>query len=201
VLWRSRICLLHRLLRCLGLDCSFDAIRILDGVSTFRSMTNPLVASLCGNLNNALPEPFVLGPSVVIQFVTDSAGTALGFLGQFEAVVPSTCATGAPTAVARLGGQGAFGVYSDAPVDSTLPPGPVPAYVQGTTCTWVVTVDQPLGLPRYAMLGWGASSWWCACMLVCTALTPMLDPFPLVHCGPLASTSHWWTCHARVVTP
>jgi hypothetical protein len=126
----------------------FDAIRILEGTSVFQSGRNPLVASLCGTLTpSSLPDPYVLGTSVVIQFVTDSAGTALGFLGQFEAVTPASC-TGT---VSVSPADGAFGLFAARPSGSTLSSTLVPAYVQGAACAWVVAVPQPDNLPGYVI--------------------------------------------------
>lgn len=127
-----------------GLCGRFDAIRLFDGQSVFQSATNPMAASLCGTLTSALPDPYVLGPSMVAQFVTDSAGTGLGFLGQYEAVTPSTCTR--VTAVSES--DGTFGVFSSRPAGSTLTSALVPAYAQGANCSWLVQVLQPSNVVR-----------------------------------------------------
>jgi hypothetical protein len=80
----------------------------------------------------------------MLQFVTDSAGTALGFVAQVEAVRPARCPQAANVTV---GGPstvpGPFGVFAPVPPGSTLDLDLVPAYAQGQACSWAVHVERP----------------------------------------------------------
>ncbi len=80
------------------------------------------------------------------QFVTDSAGTALGFIAHYEAVTPASCAASTTaTADGTL-----FGVYAPRPANSTLPMSLVPVYEQSAQCLWLMQFNRPAGVaPRH----------------------------------------------------
>ena len=133
-------------------SCLFDALRVFDSVapalplphatSVFQSANVSMVAVLCGNYNNSLPDPYVLGSSSMLALATDTAGTARGFIAVAQAVTPSVCTPAASVAVGDV-----FGVYSPSPVGSAL--GAVmpfvPSYGYNTRCTWNVSFPSPSG--------------------------------------------------------
>ncbi len=82
--------------------CIFDVLRLWDGPTAYQTADSVVVATLCGNLTATAPALFVLGPVVSVLFLTDSAATAEGFYGNYEAVVPTSC-SGVEQVVALMG--------------------------------------------------------------------------------------------------
>ena len=132
--------------------CQFDALSIFDGGSAptayaVQSASNPLVAFLCGNHGQRLPDPYVLGQAALVHLTTDSAGVASGFLLNYASFTPATCA--ASTVVTD---SSVFGVFAAPSV--AMPMQFVPAYSKGVACSWTVTVSAPGTLDRY--VAWSA---------------------------------------------
>ena len=131
--------------------CLFDALRIFDRShpftspapdSVFQSADVDMVAVLCGNYNNSLPDPYVLGSSALMQLTTDTAGTARGFIATVAGVTPASC-----VAVGLVTHPSApFGVFEATPTSVLLPTAMVPAYQQGLACSWSVSWSRPGGV-------------------------------------------------------
>ena len=130
--------------------CQFDALSIFDGGSAptayaVQSASNPLVAFLCGNHGQSLPDAYVLGQAALVHFITDSAGVASGFLLNYATFTPATC-----VASTEVTDSSVFGVFASPSV--AMPMQFVPAYDKGAACSWMVTVSAPDTLDMYVAL-------------------------------------------------
>jgi hypothetical protein len=127
-------------------DAAFpNDIRVADdplsgGVGTTFKLSNNLrlAVRLCSQVTSSLPGPLTLGSAAYLQFYSDSAAVASGFVAMVEAVQPATCAAANVVATS----SGTFGVYTTTAsvAGSAIPQELVPAYGRGLQCGWLVQV-------------------------------------------------------------
>ena len=125
--------------------CVFDVLSVLDAKAdaatavASQSVSNPLVAYLCGNKTSPLPDPLVLGPHALFHFTSDGAGQASGWIANVAAFSPASCLSSNTVTP----GSGVFGVYGSSPSISGMPSVGIPAYDRGLDCTWTVQASRP----------------------------------------------------------